>query len=156
MHASSLLLASVAAVAVVASPAYPELTTNNAMPGVLGTVSDYFNLLAEKVQQTRQSAAAPVCDLSKAVFPPNCESSLPTDNKRIECSPRNPMANLPSHHPWPAPTLRRLRPQARRHRPRHPELHLRRHQRHRRPRLRRRSRHPLQRQLHRRHLSGRP
>lgn len=74
MHASSLLLASVAAVAVMASPAYPELTTNNAMPGALDTVSSYFNLLAEKVQQTRQSAAAPVCDLSKAVFPSNCES----------------------------------------------------------------------------------
>ncbi|CAK7204139.1 hypothetical protein SEUCBS139899_006893 [Sporothrix eucalyptigena] len=71
MHASSLLLASVAAVSVMASPAYPELTTNNAMPGILDTVSDYFNLLAEKVQQTRQSAAAPVCDLSKAVFPSN-------------------------------------------------------------------------------------
>ena len=73
MHASLLLLASVAAVSVVASPSYPELTTNNAIPGVVDTVSDYFNLLAEKVQQARQSAAAPTCDLSKAVFPPNCE-----------------------------------------------------------------------------------
>ncbi|ERT02362.1 uncharacterized protein SPSK_05482 [Sporothrix schenckii 1099-18] len=71
MHASSLLLASVAAVAVMASPSYPELTSNNAMPGALDTVSSYFNVLAEKAQQTRQSAAAPVCDLSKAIFPAN-------------------------------------------------------------------------------------
>ncbi len=70
MRTTTLFLASLAAVAR-ASPAYPELTTNDALVGVLDTVATYFDLIADKVQAARQSAAAPVCDLSKAVFPPN-------------------------------------------------------------------------------------
>ncbi|EPE09642.1 malate dehydrogenase [Ophiostoma piceae UAMH 11346] len=72
MHTSSLLLATLASVStVMGSPAFPELTHNNAIAGAVDTVSNYFNLLAEKVQATRQSAGASTCDLSKAVWPAN-------------------------------------------------------------------------------------
>ena len=72
MHTSSLLLATLASVsAVMGSPAFPDLTRNNAVAGAVDTVSNYFNLLAEKVQATRQSAGATTCDLSKAVWPAN-------------------------------------------------------------------------------------
>ncbi|CAK7264131.1 hypothetical protein SEPCBS119000_000842 [Sporothrix epigloea] len=59
MRASSFFLASAALATATASPAYPELTANNGMPGSLDTVSRYFDLLATKIQQARQSAAAP-------------------------------------------------------------------------------------------------
>ncbi|CAK7264072.1 hypothetical protein SEPCBS57363_000885 [Sporothrix epigloea] len=71
MHVSILILAFATSVMVMASPTYPELTSSNGMPGVLETVSSYFNLLSDKIQQARQSAAAPTCDLSRAVFPFN-------------------------------------------------------------------------------------
>lgn len=33
------------------------------------TVSEYFNMLAQKVQAGKDMMVAPVCDLSKAVMP---------------------------------------------------------------------------------------
>ncbi|KAK3685637.1 hypothetical protein B0T22DRAFT_224853 [Podospora appendiculata] len=66
---ASILLASVFGAAVFAAPAYPDLNEAAALPGGLDTVSEYFNMLATKVQQTRSMAVAPVCDLSKASLP---------------------------------------------------------------------------------------
>ncbi|OAA64597.1 hypothetical protein SPI_03244 [Niveomyces insectorum RCEF 264] len=74
MHTPSLLLASVASVAVLAAPSHPQLTSDAAIPGILDTTSTYFNLLAQTVKNTQLTADAAVCDLSKAVFPPNVET----------------------------------------------------------------------------------
>lgn len=68
MHASILLVSTLGA-AVLAAPTYPELNVNAAMPGSIDTVSNYFNTLAAKVQESRKMSAAPVCDLSKAQLP---------------------------------------------------------------------------------------
>jgi len=69
MYASILVASTLGAVAVLAAPVYPDLNVNAAMPGNIDVVSDYFNLLAQKVQESRQMSAAPVCDLSKAKLP---------------------------------------------------------------------------------------
>jgi hypothetical protein len=65
MHASILLVAALGA-SVHAAPTFPNLNVNAAMPGSIDTVSSYFNMLAEKVQQSRMMSDMPVCDLSKA------------------------------------------------------------------------------------------
>jgi hypothetical protein len=70
MHALSVLLPLAALTAdVLAAPTYPNLNTNAAMPGSIDTVSEYFNMLAAKVEQSRLMTEAPVCDLSQAVLP---------------------------------------------------------------------------------------
>jgi hypothetical protein len=65
----SILLASALVVVSHASPSYPNFDVAAALPGGELSVSDYFNLLAEKVQQSRLLPSAPVCDLSKAQLP---------------------------------------------------------------------------------------
>ncbi|KAH8652500.1 hypothetical protein BX600DRAFT_553870 [Xylariales sp. PMI_506] len=65
----SIILSSVlGACTVMAAPTWPSLNLNAVQPGSLETVSDYFNMLAQKVQQSRTMSTAPVCDLSKAVM----------------------------------------------------------------------------------------
>ncbi|ORY71595.1 malate dehydrogenase [Pseudomassariella vexata] len=64
---SSIILASVlGALTVLAAPTSPSLNLNSALPGQAETVTEYFNMLAQKVQEGRSMAVAPVCDLSKA------------------------------------------------------------------------------------------
>ncbi|ETS80524.1 hypothetical protein PFICI_08053 [Pestalotiopsis fici W106-1] len=69
MHSSILLTAALGAMSVIAAPTYPSLNTHAAEPGALDTVSEYFNMLATKVQESRQMAVAPVCDLSTVQMP---------------------------------------------------------------------------------------
>jgi hypothetical protein len=69
MQLSTLLLSALGATAVYAAPAFPDLNVAAASPEGIETMSEYFTMLAQKVQQSRQMAAAPVCDLSKAVLP---------------------------------------------------------------------------------------
>jgi hypothetical protein len=73
MHAS-IIVASTLAAAVVAAPVFPDLNMDAAMPGDINVVSDYFNMLAQKVQESRFMATAPVCDLSAAQLPKDSES----------------------------------------------------------------------------------
>lgn len=68
MHASLLLLSALGA-AVLAAPTYPEIKGEAATPRGLEDLSDYFNMLANKVQLSKSLAAVPVCDLSKAQQP---------------------------------------------------------------------------------------
>ncbi|KAJ3501694.1 hypothetical protein NM208_g16885 [Fusarium decemcellulare] len=67
----STLLASVLAVTASAAPTYPKFEAKDARSAVdsLGSLSDYFNLLAYKVKSAKISAEAPVCDLSQAKMP---------------------------------------------------------------------------------------
>ncbi|TVY78128.1 hypothetical protein LSUE1_G004645 [Lachnellula suecica] len=48
-----------------------------ALPAEVKALSDYFNLLATKVQAGKSMAAAPVCDLSKASLPTASPTALP-------------------------------------------------------------------------------
>jgi len=65
----SILLASALSATALAAPAYPDLNLGAASPDGIATVSEYFTMLALKVQQSRMMSEAPVCDLSKAVLP---------------------------------------------------------------------------------------
>ena len=56
-----------------AAPSYPTFNVNAAMPGDLKQMTDYFNMLARKVQEGRSMAYSPVCDLSKAKMPTTCK-----------------------------------------------------------------------------------
>ncbi|KAI1853545.1 hypothetical protein JX266_001529 [Neoarthrinium moseri] len=69
MRSSILLASALGALTTIAAPTWPALNMNAAMPGSLDTVSAYFNMLARKVQESRQMTVAPVCDLSKAQLP---------------------------------------------------------------------------------------
>jgi len=69
MQLSTFILSALGATAVYAAPAFPDLNMAAASPGGIETMSEYFSMLAAKVQQSRLMSAAPVCDLSKAVIP---------------------------------------------------------------------------------------
>lgn len=69
----STALVPLGAAIVLAAPVLPDF--NAEAPGSLQCVSDYFNLLAEKVQNLRFMSAEPVCDLSKAVLPEGMQST---------------------------------------------------------------------------------
>jgi len=56
----------------------PTLNSNAVqVPADMEVLSDYFNLLASKIQNGRNMAAAPGCDLSKAVMPVDSPTALP-------------------------------------------------------------------------------
>ncbi|KAK0626473.1 hypothetical protein B0T14DRAFT_492789 [Immersiella caudata] len=69
MQLSTLLLSALSVTVVYAAPAFPDLNVAAASPEGIETMTEYFTMLAQKVQQSRLMAAAPVCDLSKAVMP---------------------------------------------------------------------------------------
>ncbi|KAK5656160.1 hypothetical protein OQA88_4920 [Cercophora sp. LCS_1] len=70
MYASTLLLTALGASSVFAAPVFPDLNLAAALPGNIDTMSEYFGMLASKVQQSRLMSEAPVCDLSKATVEP--------------------------------------------------------------------------------------
>ncbi|CAJ2508101.1 Uu.00g092870.m01.CDS01 [Anthostomella pinea] len=69
MLVSILLAAALGASSIVAAPTWPSLNWDAAKPDGLETVSEYFNMLALKVEAGKQLSSAPVCDMSKAVMP---------------------------------------------------------------------------------------
>ncbi|KAK2058135.1 malate dehydrogenase [Colletotrichum caudatum] len=68
MHCQRILLPALASLAL-AAPTYPTLNLQAALPGSIEHISEYFNMLANKVQATRYLSAAPVCDLSVVKMP---------------------------------------------------------------------------------------
>ncbi|KAH8908822.1 malate dehydrogenase [Coniochaeta sp. PMI_546] len=74
---ASILLASAFGASVFAAPASPTFNADAASPGGLDSVAEYFNMLATKVQESRNMAVAPVCDLSKAQLPIASPTPLP-------------------------------------------------------------------------------
>ncbi|KAK2024706.1 malate dehydrogenase [Colletotrichum zoysiae] len=68
MHCQKILLPALASLAL-AAPTYPTLNLQAALPGSIEHISEYFNMLATKVQATRYLSAAPVCDLSVVKLP---------------------------------------------------------------------------------------
>jgi hypothetical protein len=68
MH-TSLLFVSALAASVWAAPTYPKIDASASIPDNIRTVSEYFNMLASKVQDSRLLNSPPVCDLSKVTLP---------------------------------------------------------------------------------------
>lgn len=67
----STVLASSLALSAYAAPAYPNFDIKNAInPGdSFESLSEYFNLLATRVQLAKVLSSPPICDISKAVMP---------------------------------------------------------------------------------------
>lgn len=63
------LLSALCAATALAAPAYPELNVNAATPSSADDLSQYFNLLAQKISSGRQMATSPVCNIANAVLP---------------------------------------------------------------------------------------
>lgn len=68
MRASTILMAALATTAW-GAPAYPEIAADATEPRSLESLSEYFSLLASKVQAHRHTSWAPQCDLSLAKMP---------------------------------------------------------------------------------------
>ncbi|KAI0377459.1 hypothetical protein F5Y04DRAFT_178497 [Hypomontagnella monticulosa] len=66
MYASTLLVSFLGASTVIAAPTWPTLNWDAAKPDGLDTVSEYFNMLAQKVESGKWLSSAPICDISKA------------------------------------------------------------------------------------------
>ncbi|RYP18589.1 hypothetical protein DL765_003874 [Monosporascus sp. GIB2] len=69
MQFQILLGAALSATTIVAAPTWPQLNVNAALMDGIETVSEYFSMLAGKVEAGKHMMAAPVCDLSKAQMP---------------------------------------------------------------------------------------
>ncbi|KAH6840975.1 hypothetical protein B0I37DRAFT_228448 [Chaetomium sp. MPI-CAGE-AT-0009] len=66
---ASLLFVSALAASVWAAPTYPKIDMAASIPDNIRTVSEYFNMLASKVQDSRLLDIPPVCDLSHVSLP---------------------------------------------------------------------------------------
>ncbi|KAI1342233.1 hypothetical protein F5Y15DRAFT_413498 [Xylariaceae sp. FL0016] len=69
MLPSILLVSALSATSVLAAPKWPTINWNAASTDGMATVSEYFNLLAQKVEAGKMLSEAPVCDLTKASMP---------------------------------------------------------------------------------------
>lgn len=67
----STVLASTLAVTASAAPTFPDFNIKDVVNSddTLGSLSDYFNVLATRVQLSKVMADAPTCDVSKAKMP---------------------------------------------------------------------------------------
>lgn len=78
---SSLCLASLLALPVSAAPTWPSLNLSvlgNPLAALDG-LSDYFNLVASKVEQVKSGTTPPQCDVSKAQMPTRKQSPIRPD-----------------------------------------------------------------------------
>ncbi|EGS17463.1 uncharacterized protein CTHT_0067900 [Thermochaetoides thermophila DSM 1495] len=71
------LVASTLATCAWAAPPFPRINVLDTIPNNIRAISDYFNLLATKVQESKKLAAPPACDLSQVSLPEYARSSLP-------------------------------------------------------------------------------
>ncbi|KAI0433336.1 hypothetical protein F5Y09DRAFT_83448 [Xylaria sp. FL1042] len=78
MYGSTILATLLGASTVFAAPTWPQLNTGLANTVGHDVVSDYFNLLAQKIDVAKLSTALPSCDLSKAQMPTLSTTPLPT------------------------------------------------------------------------------
>ncbi|GKT48872.1 uncharacterized protein ColSpa_09053 [Colletotrichum spaethianum] len=82
MHCPTLLVPALASIAL-AAPTYPTLNLQAALPGSIEHISEYFNMLATKVQATRYLSTAPVCDISAANMPESAIETLGEPRKGL-------------------------------------------------------------------------
>jgi hypothetical protein len=86
MHTSSLLVATLS-VAAFAAPQYPLVNMDAASSEGWVTLSEYFNMLAEKVQNSRRMSTAPVCDLANAQLPTGMSHGSPHGQRAFSLTP---------------------------------------------------------------------
>ncbi|KAI0598164.1 hypothetical protein F4775DRAFT_556821 [Biscogniauxia sp. FL1348] len=86
MHASIILSVALGASSIVAAPVWPQINWDSAKTDGLDSVSEYFNMLAKKVEAGKLMALAPTCDLSTAVMPTVSVSPLdpPTEGLTLK------------------------------------------------------------------------
>lgn len=80
MYCSSIILATAFIASTLAAPANPSLNLASPEPGSLSAASDYFNMLAKKVQEAKQlPQGGPACDLSAVQLPrvPGSQTPIP-------------------------------------------------------------------------------
>ncbi|KAI5867163.1 hypothetical protein GGS23DRAFT_164020 [Durotheca rogersii] len=77
MHATTILVSFLGASTVTAAPIWPKVNWDAAKTDGYDTVSEYFNMLAQKVAVGKLLSIAPVCDLSKAKMPAAPEPLTP-------------------------------------------------------------------------------
>ncbi|OHW96665.1 malate dehydrogenase [Colletotrichum incanum] len=82
MRCPTLLVPALVSLAL-AAPTYPTLNLQAALPGSIEHISEYFNMLATKVQATRYLSSAPVCDLSAAKMPESAIKTLGEPRKGL-------------------------------------------------------------------------
>ncbi|KAI0909001.1 hypothetical protein F4823DRAFT_596699 [Ustulina deusta] len=77
MYGSTILATLLGASTVFAAPTWPQV--NSGLINTVGreTVSDYFNLLAQKIDIAKLAASIPTCDVSKAQIPTLSATPLP-------------------------------------------------------------------------------
>ncbi len=86
MYGSTILATLLGASTVFAAPTWPQV--NSGLINTVGreTVSDYFNLLAPKIDIAKLAASIPTCDVSKAQIPtrkfPREQKHLPKTKSR--------------------------------------------------------------------------
>ncbi|KAH8161369.1 hypothetical protein CIB48_g6877 [Xylaria polymorpha] len=79
MYGSTILVTLLGASSTVfAAPAWPQLKSELANTVGLDAVSDYFNLVAQKVDAAKLLSFVPACDISKAQLPTLSTSPLPS------------------------------------------------------------------------------
>lgn len=77
MYGSTILVTLLGASSTVfAAPAWPQLKSELANTVGLDAVSDYFNLVAQKVDAAKLLSFVPACDISKAQLPTRKHSHL--------------------------------------------------------------------------------
>lgn len=82
MRASTFLVTALSAT-VYAAPVFPDFNVLPATQEKVDTMTEYFTMLARKVQQGKMMSAAPICDLSKAVMPQDVEPPLPPPSEGL-------------------------------------------------------------------------
>lgn len=78
MYGSTILTTLLGASAVFAAPTWPQLKSGLANSIGHEAVSEYFNLLAQKIDTAKLSSFAPTCDMSKAQMPTLSTDPLPS------------------------------------------------------------------------------
>jgi hypothetical protein len=77
MYATVLLASALGASLISAAPTWPQLTPDSVSADPAAAVSEYFNLLASKVEAAKAQGIAPTCDLAQAVLPQSPEPLEP-------------------------------------------------------------------------------
>jgi hypothetical protein len=84
MYGSTILVALLGASSTVfAAPAWPQLKSEVTSTGGFDAVSEYFNLLAQKVDAAKLMDYAPACDVSKAQMPTLSTNPLPSPQEGL-------------------------------------------------------------------------
>lgn len=92
---TTILLSALCATTALAAPKFPEFNVRAATPSSADDLSQYFNLLAQKISTGKQMASSPVCDLSKAALPASGKTNYRHSRERT-CNANTKLTALPA------------------------------------------------------------